>query len=611
MPLSLDEAYSIIEQNITGKLRHPNYKRVTELATLYKQLITGNNIDSLLRQFTRREDNDLFEQRKKITQIITPAVAAAIRSPFYKVGRVNNIIRKIKFKDAKEDDVKLKKIEDALRNYYGESSLDSYLKTRFVDLSFTDPNAFIVTEFDPVPIGANGEMEALPQPRPCEISSKNAVNFEYNNNILQWLLVELPSNYLKEGKSVAGYSYTLYFSEYALKYTQVDVEQYKTIAIGSTAQFVNQNGDYEVFRADETRAFLVNEFEHKSKLIPAKRIGYKEDLDTNGENFVNPFHDALCYFMKSIKTVSEFDLTMCLQAFPKLFQYVNRCQGKGDHGCSKGITTEGTTCAACNGSGLAIHKSAQDAVVLPLPRDKEEMFDLSQMIHTESLDIALPDFQNKYIQQLKNEVFNTVFNADQIQTPSGTATEAILTADNKNNTVYPFSEKLADVYKYIATVSCYYLDITDAEIIYSFPKDFKFKTVDDLLAQLKLSNDSNAPGYVRRELSNDIAEQQFIDKPEELQRIRAKERFYPFPDKTDTEIIYIISNGKTTLFNEVLWANFDMIFGELEDESANNGNKFYELAFKEQKRLLSEKVQAIITQIQSEQTQPAITMPVN
>jgi hypothetical protein len=601
MKLTLEDAYLVIEKNITGKLRHPHYKRVNDLAKLYHQLITGHDIDSLLAQFSKREDQDLFNQRKTITQVITPAVSASVQNPFYKVGRVNNITKKISFSKTDKTNEKKQKIEDALLSFYGEKSLDSYMQTRFIDLSFCDPNSFIVTEFDQVEIGPNNEMTALPKPRPFEVSSKEAVNYVYDNNILQWLLVELPTKYKKkDGGDTDGLSYTLYFPEFAIVYSQVDVENFNGLGIGKTGVYSNGVESYEVYRADEKRAFLIREHEHKSKIIPAVRVGYKRDLVTCGATCVNPFHDALPYFMKSIKTVSEFDLTMCLHAFPQKFQYVNRCLGEGDYGCTGGKTNEGTTCTRCKGSGVAIHTSAQDGVVIRMPKNKEEMIDLEQMVHYEYPPIELLEFQNKYIQQLKNEVFGAVFNSDQFQKPTieaVSATEIIVTADEKNNTITPFAEKYSDVYVQVAKVAAHYLDEFDVVILHHFPKDFKFKTQEQLLSELKLARDSDAPGYIRKELANEIAEQQFIDKPEELKRIRTKEKLFPFPDKSSTEIVYIISNGKTSLFNEILWSNFDTIFSELEIEMDEKQENLYDQAPKKIKELIKVKVDAIISEI--------------
>jgi len=590
--MELQHAHGIIFNSVTKNLRHADYKRVCELAKLYKQLITGEDIDSLLRQFTRREDDALFTQRKALTQVITPSVASSIRQPFYKVGRVNNIITKINFKGTEDDTNRKEKIDTAILEYYGNLSLDGFMRGRFVDLSFTDPNAFIVTEFDNPERGANGELLAIPKPRPLEVSSEQAVNFEYENNQLKWLLVEMV------GKD--GLDYTLYFETHAIKYTQLkyDEDKFKALEIGKAVEVNNGQFSFVLVRVDDKRVFVVEEFTHASSVIPAIRIGYKQDLVTNGRTFVNPFHDALPYFMKSIKTVSEFDLTMCLHAFPQKFQYVARCEAEG---CSGGKNLEGVECGTCKGTGVSIHTSTQDAVVLRMPDDKQDMLNLEQMVHYEYPPIDLIKFQNDYIQQLKNEVRQSVFNSEIFNQSQvvATATEMRISLDSVYDTLFPFTEKESEVYRHIVKVSAEYLDIKDVVVIRQFPKDFKFKTLTDLLAELKLASDSNAAGFVRRELSADIAQAQFIDKPEELKRIMTKEKFYPFPDKTTNEILYIISNNLTNQFNKVLYANFDNIFNELEEDAMVKNEYFYDYAFTKQRELLKLKVDALVANIDS------------
>jgi hypothetical protein len=174
------------------------------------------------------------------------------------------------------------------------------------------------------------------------------------------------------------------------------------------------------------------------------------------------------------------------------------------------------------------------------------------------------------------------------------------------DTLFPFAEKESDVYKQVTRTSAYYLDIEDIVVIHQFPKDFKFKTVAELLAEHKLANDSNAPGYVRKELSNDIAEALFIDKPEELRRIRIRSKFYPFADKTDAEILYIISNGKTSDYNILLWANFDNIFTEI-DEDDETKDTFYLMPYTKQKDLIKKKVEALNQSIEADK--PATSLP--
>jgi hypothetical protein len=307
----------------------------------------------------------------------------------------------------------------------------------------------------------------------------------------------------------------------------------------------------------------------------------------------------MAYFMKSIKTVSEFDLTMALHAFPQKFQYAPKCSGLKDNNCDAGMTPDGTVCSVCKGSGYALHTSAQDAVMMRMPKKGDEIIDLQQLVHYEYPAIEILEFQNKFIFQLKNEARQAVFNSeifDQAEVTK-TATELRISLESVYDTLFPFAEAYSDMYKFIVTVVASFRDIEGIIVQHKFPKDFKFKTLTDLLGELKAANDSFAPGYIRQELSLDIAEQQFIDKPEELKRIRIKQGLFPFPDKTPTEIIYIISNDLTTDYNKILWANFDNIFSAMEKDAEKEGKYFYDFTTE----LIKQKLQLKIDEYKTSQ----------
>lgn len=606
--VSKEQGFDIIVGTISKQKYHKDYAHVTELASKYKKLITGDKIETLLRQFVRREDDELFKQRVLLTQSITPSVAASLMTPFYKVGRVNSIIKKIDFEKA--DKNKKEDIELAIKEFNGNKSLDKYLETRLVDLNFCDPNSFIVTEFDPVELGPNGEMTMKVKPRPFEVSSENAINYEYKNNILQWLIVRLPITYELVDKSneIEGFSYTIYLKDDAIKFTQVDTNSVNAV-IGQIISYETLDGVALYYRVSEKEAYKLEYFEHKAGKIPAVRVGYKLDLITDGRTCVSPMHDAMPYFMKSIKTVSEFDLTMALHAFPQKFQFAPRCQGESEIlTCNLGKTPEGGVCNSCKGSGYALHTSAQDAVVIALPKNKEDAFDLKGMVHYEYPPIDLLEFQDKYTKELKNECRQAVFNSEIFNKTeiTATATEMRISLESVYDTLFSYAQKHSEVWLCIVDVMSKFVDIPDAILTHQFPKDFKFKSVVELLSELKIATESGAPGYVRQEISMDIAEQQFLDKPEELKKIKTKQKFFPFPDKTPTEIVYIISNNLSSPFNEILWSNFDNIFMALEIDAEEQGKYFYDYTYRLQKTKLDEKVNAMIEELAANQPEPAI-----
>ncbi len=610
----LSNGYSIIIETISEKLQHANYQRTVDLADLYKKLITGDKVDELLKQFVMREDQQLFNQRKLITQAITPSVAATIMNPFYKVGRVKAVVYNIDFEGNENADANKTNLKDAIAKFNGTKSLETYLNLRLVELNFSDPNSFIITEFDTPELGPQGELLTKVSPRPFEASSKQAINYFYDNDILQWLIVRediIIESEKEEGADKSGYAYTIYLPNFAIKFTQICADDYIDNSPGKIVTIETPEGQVKIFKTEDDQLFLVEEFDPRTGVVPAYRVGYKRDLVTDSQTMVSPLHDAMPYFMKSIKTVSEFDLSMALHAFPQKFQYANRCDADG---CKGGNNVEGSMCGTCKGSGLKLHTSAQDAIVLRLPPPddrKDQMIDLAQMVHYERPPIDILQFQKDTIKELKEESYQAVFNSEAIlkNVVSKTATEIGFNMDSIYDTLQPFAENYSTCWKYIVSIIAKLRDVPDAIVEHKFPKDFKLKTISDLLEELKNANDSGAPGYIKSQISLSIAEQQYIDQPDQIKRISMKQQFFPFPDKIPTEIAFIISNNLTTKRNKILWTHFDQIFSEIESEQTNSDVYLYDLAYDKLKALVDAKIDTYLQLVEADQ--PAISIPFN
>jgi len=90
------------------------------------------------------------------------------------------------------------------------------MQDRFLYLTFTDPNAFIYTtfaEYDP--------KVGKPEPFNVEIPSYQAINYEYINNELQWLITRSSVKYTQLGAELNGYIYTIYGSEWGCSLSKV------------------------------------------------------------------------------------------------------------------------------------------------------------------------------------------------------------------------------------------------------------------------------------------------------------------------------------------------------------------------------------------------------
>lgn len=612
--MELDVAKEITAGFINTRAQHPMYERCVEMRRKYKALITGENCDYLLQQFARREDDDAFEQRVALTISITPAVCASLMKPFNKVLRNNKVKKSYDFGTKTRNE----NVEKMRTGFYGRKKssnkgFDYWIKMRYPMLSFIDPNSWVVIEWN----AAKTAAEVI-QPRPYEVTSDDAWHWSVKNEETKWLWVHNCITYMRLQQSAGqtkkdaktaqvfveaeGDKFTLYDEECTLLYVQVDPEYMKSI--GYT------RGRNEYYWQDEKKnTYLVKVFTPKLGYVPAFRVGYIQDPETNGETFVNGFHDAMPYLMKSIKTVSEMDLTMCLHAFPQKMQYVQPCPGVEKKGCTSGKDKTGVTCKNCNGIGFIVHTTAQDALYFKLPTDpqKQDLLDLDKMLVYKNPPIDLLKFQNEYILQLKRDCREAVFTQTSMTKTNGptqqgapsTATEITNNMQGVYDALMPFTEKISDVWidgiytfgRLAGTPETY-----PAKVVCIFPADPKMKSIEELLADLKTANEAQAPAFLIDQINIDIANIMYEGDEIAMQKFTVKHSFFPFNGQSADEIAMNVSSQYCSVDTKILYTNFEAIFAELDLENPG----FWFLTYDEQAVKVEEMVAAFKEEIETD-----------
>lgn len=590
--MDLIKAKEQVQALIQSGQKHRDYDHVVKLAEKYKQLITGDGIDKILRQFVQREDEVLFKQRCDLTKSITPSVANTIKTPFQKITRNDKIVKSIGVKD----ETKKQNIQTMIASFYGNKrkknkGLEGFLNTRFLDYTFTDPNSWVVVEWEAV------DKSKIPSPRPFVVHADEAVNFSITNDETQWLLVCNAIKYkrLKGSKEVLedGKKYTMYENEITIVYEQCNKEWVEK-------NYTLQANEELYLTEQEKECYIVRWYEPKIGFVPAFRVGYFRDLSTNGRTFVNPFHPAMPYFEKMVERVSELDLTMKLHTFPQKFQYVQKCKGESKTRiCKDGIVANGEQCKACKGTGVKIHTTSQDAVLLRMPESKEEMLDLDKLMVYKAPPIEIVKIQIEYKNELKADAIQAVFNSDVFVQSSivKTATEKSYDMESVYDTLSMFAEKYSDLWIDVVSVFCRIVEIElddkDFELVHSFPSDLKLKTISMLLAEMQACNDSQAPSFMRDAINKDIADIVYNDDKLAKERYEIKRRFFPFNGKSFDEIALATASEFVPRFDKVLYFNFEKIFAEIEKDDAG----FYVRKFPEQWKIIGEKVNKIIEDI--------------
>jgi hypothetical protein len=611
----LPDAIALCRRLIKTGEKHQDYERTVELAKKYRRMITGKNIELDLHQFVQRETKEMFDQRMRITRSITPAVAASLRTPFRKVARNTRIRSGFK---VGTDKGREQAVAEMIKGFYGSrkkkhKGLDYWMRTRFTNLQFTDPNTWVVTEWD-----AAKDSERV-QPRPFEVPAAQAVNFLVVNDETKWLLIQQPINFKSldpnaskpgvpinpnnapgvvypAGLNNAGCRWTLYDEDFTVVFEQIDRE-YNTmysvpLANGATIEEV------------DGKHYIVTTYRPNLGYAPAFRIGYNPDDETDQRTYVNPWHDALCFFDKTLKVVSELDLTMTMHAFPQKIAYIQRCQGETrEKKCQDGKTMDGNTCKACNGSGFKVHKTAQDALYLPMPKEKDQMMDLDKLIAYKSPPIDLIKFQNEYALQLERQAHQAVFNSQVFvrKTNTGdivkTATEADYNMESVYDALDPFTEKYSEVWReFVITFARLANEpIESIDVSHEF-LDYKLKTSNMLQTERKVAIDAGAPAFIIEAIDDDLASQVYAGDEMGKMRYVVKRRFFPFLGKSPDEIADAAASQFVPKAAKVLYFNFEAIFRELEWDTPN----FYMKTLAQQRVLVAAKVQEYITTLNGE-----------
>jgi hypothetical protein len=642
--MQLDEAVLLTRDLINTRAKHQDYERVVDLADKYMKFTTGENIGSLLIHFVPREDPALFVQRMALTKSITPAIAAAITNPFTQAMRIQNIREGLKVKNERL----LPIIQGMSKEFYGNkrkkvTGLKSWMNKRFKTLSFTDPNSWVVVEWDTPP---NDQTPI--KPRPFEVPAAWAYNYLDVNGELKWLWVNQPITYRTvKGASVpitsvptpinapspmggnsflastakvvprvtptspdrfggikaAGERWTLYDEDMTVVYEQVDPVYLEK------SGYVMKEGESIIFYETQNVYYLMKVAYPKVGYPTAYRIGYITDPFTQDRTFVNPWHNAMPFFQKSLKTVSEQDITMTLHTFPQKYQYVSKCMGESKQkSCRDGrIPNTNDVCTVCKGTGYKIHTTGQDVIYLPMPESPEDMLDLEKLSAYKAPPIETVRFQNEYVLQLEQQALRAVFSSSVVIKTSGptgstdpvTATQAEIDIQGLYNAIEPYTEKDSELRKEFITLFGILAGerLEDIEVTYEYPADFKMKTLQMLLMDLKSSKDAGAPQYLVRIINDDIANLAYVGSPKELLMYRVKSAFMPFAEKSPEEIAEAISSQYVPKEPKVLYMNFGEIFVELLEEDPG----FYERSTDVQNKAVKAKVAQYIQMLEAQQ----------
>lgn len=567
---------------------HPGYAWTVEYGAELKAYFGGVNLDKYMRIFTRRESDELFQQRKEITAEVQSALGMMLEKPVAKIERSN--WKQYVVVDGDEDGKRANEFNRNVLSAFGTKGLFPYCFERVRYWNIYDPNCFSVVEWKDFDNNKNNA-----KPYPFEVTAEMAVDFNYKQSELLYLCCrqvveqdEGGTRYKLERLTMYRPLQTVVLQELPPRLAQTYISMRN--APGKNEMFplnaIIQNG--YLVQIDNRIYEAVIPIPHGYAKTPAVRTGYIDNPIDDGATKLSIFHAALPFAKKLLKTNSEVDLTAALVASPIPIRYSDRCTARG---CDGGIiAATGAECSVCAGTGIKTRStSVQEEITVPLPESKEDIIvELSGMLayihfppEAAALLISLWD---KWIEKANLAVYNS-----ELTTKSEVAQTARFHSraeQGVNDALWPYSNHISSVCAELSRAIASAVKIAGGMAKPIIPSNLRFETVYDLFDELTAARTAGASTDACAILQLRIMEVMLQDDPEALRRAQIDDQHNPFRGMTEAQIIVALNNALVPEDKKLFFLNKSDIMEVILSETPN----FYDMSRIDQKKLIDAQV---------------------
>ena len=586
---------------------HRDYARTVMVAQQAYQYVTGDGLECRLKRIVAAETEEEFAQRRQITRLVAPTVVKRIMDVHLKVPRANSRA-KIEYGEGEAQEAREQALKQAVGDFAGDfGSLDRYTQLRYMELNATDPNAWIVTEIGPFMPGQRA------RPYPFEISSAGAIDFAYDEFILQFLTYKQTKTIVVKGQPKEAADYTVYMRNRTVRFEEIIPDASAPLALEkpNTSQLIDPETQMPVNQGrlyTKERAFLYSEFTpHNMGFVPAMRVGFVRDMETGGRTYLPPFAPAYPLLEKSLKIDSELDLSVVASVFPKRAEYAPACDYEG---CYNGRLTNGSACPSCKGTGVKVANSAQTIIQIPLPANPADMVNLDNLTSYKAPPTDLLTWMDERIDKLGEAAIKTVMNSDIFSRSeiAETATGKNIQLQNAYDYLFFVAENYSLFWQHLVYTCAGFLAQLDgltAERIFS--RDFKMQDLAGLYAELEAANRAGAGREERIMISRRIIEHLHVDEPERVEEWKRGELINPFSGYSDTQIAAALASDLVPRMTKARYLMLGEVTRIVKQRLQEIGGSLSEAA----DELIMELAEQATTEIlqQADASRPTLTVP--
>lgn len=550
---------------IENEYQHPHYNHcqsvVDDAVIIHTQ--DPEKQRSELERYRGGEGKTLMDQRVKLHNPITAALLQPTYAYLSHIYRADGIKRVHRTESEKRP-----LIEQTFERFFGEQSLHEYLYKAVTFYNKVDPNAWIGFDRENI-INDAGGVDRV-RIYPVEFPSSQVVAYEHdeNNTVLSLTARRVFTAIDSRGQEV---------KDLKVFYHYRPGEWIKAYEVGKSGathpEATIENGFEQVTLSVKGKPvnYWIKEGQNGTTEVPFFCVGAEDHPEHRNKVKATFTHDSTGLIKSLIRDDNFLAIQKAVHCFPEKSEYVKPCthvneQGEACHlGYYGGVREKDRCCHSCGGKGYVTTESEQKVKRFKMPEHADDMLDLAKVSHYHERPLNIAEFYVSEINRLGELVFSTTYNQNNI-VPAGqpkSATEVRINRDLINNKLTSIASRIEDGWELAHRIAHQYYEIEDGDVEMTHPSDFKTATIQELIQEHGEAVKAALPSAIRKSIVYDIINKQYRNFPAVKADIIAFESWKPWRDKSQEEIVVIISQRSETDFYRQLWEHWDMVIEQV------------------------------------------------